>query len=120
MERLIQIKGLSIMAHIGVPDEERATPQRILLDLKFVALSQPQELEDDLSLTVDYAAVSTFLEKNCQAHPWHLLETLADKITTRLLTVFPLRWVELTIRKFVIPNAESVSVTVHREASYSV
>lgn len=107
------------MAHIGVPDEERVTPQRILLDLKFVALSQPEELKEDLSLTVDYAAVSTFIEKNCHAHPWHLIETLADKITTRLFTVFPLRWVELTVHKFILPNAESVSVTVRREASYS-
>ncbi len=119
MERIIRIKGLSIMTHIGTTKEERAESQRLLLDLSFVALFQPEILQDDLSLTIDYMAVSAFLEKNCQAHPWHLIETLADKITTRLLTVFPLRWVELTIHKFVIPNAESVSVTVRGEASYS-
>lgn len=120
MERLIQIKGLSIMANIGIPDEERAEPQRLLLDLKFVALAQPKELNNDLSTTIDYHAVSTYLERECQSHPWHLIETLADKLTERMLTVFPLRWVELTVRKFILPNAEYVAVTVRREALYSV
>lgn len=106
------------MANIGVPDEERAEPQRLVLDVSFAAFSQPKELSD-LATTIDYHAVSVCLEQECQAHPWHLIETLADKLTERLLTVFPLRWVELTVRKFILPNAEYVSVTVRREASYS-
>lgn len=117
MERLIQIKGLAVMASIGTSEEERSTPQKLLLDVNFMALSQPKDLNEDLSTTIDYHAVSVYLEIECQKRPWFLIETLADKLTERLLTAFPLLWVELTVRKFVLPNAEYVAVTVRREAS---
>lgn len=119
MDRLIQIKGLAVMVNIGSSQEERAQPQRLLLDVSFVALAQPEELNDDLSTTVDYHAVSSYLERECQEHPWHLIETLADKLSERLLTVFPLRWVEFTVRKFILLNAEYVAVTVKKEAHYN-
>ncbi|MBX9742196.1 MAG: dihydroneopterin aldolase [Chthoniobacterales bacterium] len=119
MDRLIQIKGLAVMVNIGASDEERSEPQRLLLDVSFVALSQPEELNDDLSTTIDYHAVSVYLERECQAHPWQLIETLADKLSERLLTFFPLLWVEFTVRKFILPNAECVAVTVKKEAHYS-
>lgn len=119
MDRLIQIKGLAVMVNIGTSEEERSEPQRLLLDVNFVALSQPKEFQDDLSTTIDYHAVSTYLETECQERPWHLVETLAGKLTERLLTAFPLRSVEITVRKFILPNAEYVAVTVRREANYS-
>lgn len=114
MERIIEIKGLSLPALIGVPSEERKQAQPLCFDLRFAALLQPETLNDDIAATVDYAAVSQRLAELVEMRPRRLIETLADEIATILLAEFSLRWIELSVRKFILPNAEHVAVTVHR------
>ena len=115
MERIITIHGLSVLACVGVPDEERAEPQRLCFDLRFAALLQPETLNDDIIATVDYAVVSQRLVELVQMRARKLIETLADEIAAVLLAEFSLRWIELTLRKFILPNTEHVAVTVRRE-----
>jgi len=115
MERIITIQGLSVPAFIGVPSEEREQVQQLCFDLRFAALLQPETLNDDIATTIDYAAVSQRLEQIVQEQPRKLIETVADEITAILLAEFSLRWIELTLRKFILPNAEHVAVTVRRE-----
>lgn len=115
-ERIISIRGLEVSALVGVPDEERANPQRLLIDLKFASSAQPQQLNDDIALTVDYHAVSLKVAEISGDHPRKLIETLADELAISLLVEFNLRWIEINIRKFILPNTEWVSVSIRREA----
>ena len=115
MERVIEIKGLSVPAFIGVPSEEREQAQPLCFDLRFAALLQPATLNDDIAGTVDYAAVSQRLIELVQMRPRKLIETLADELTAILLAEFSLQWIEVTVRKFILPNTEHVAVTVRRE-----
>jgi FolB domain-containing protein len=115
-ERIIAVRGLEVNACVGVPDEERATPQRLLIDLSFAALSQPEKLHDDIELTVDYHAVSLRVAEVIADHPRKLIETLADEIAEELLSEFALRWIEITIRKFILPQTEWVAVSTRRES----
>jgi FolB domain-containing protein len=114
-ERVIGIQGLEVMARVGVPDGERAVPQRLLLDLRLAAEHQPAELRDDLVLTVDYDAVSRRVKEFVGERPRKLIETLADELAAMLMEEFSLRWLDLTIRKFILPDTEWVSVTVRKE-----
>jgi FolB domain-containing protein len=116
-ERIIGIQGLEVTAQVGVPDQERAISQRLLLDLRFAAVDQPADLGDDLSLTIDYYAVSLRVIGIAQEHPRKLIETLADEVASVLLGEYSLRWIEITIRKFILPNAEWVSVSIRRQAN---
>ena len=116
-ERIIEIRGLEVSARIGVPDEERAVPQRLLLDLRFAALDQPRDLGDDINLTVDYHALSLRASAMAGGRPRKLIETLADEISTTLRDEFRLRWIEVTVRKFILPGTDWVSVTIRREAN---
>ncbi len=111
-ERIICIHGLEVMAQVGVPDEERGVSQRLLIDLRFAAILQPDSLNDDLALTVDYGAVSQRILEMVEERPRRLIETLADEMSERLLKDFSLQWIELTIRKFILPNVEWVAVSV--------
>ena len=113
-ERIIAIRGLEASARVGVPDEERAAPQRLLIDLKFAAVNQPKKLNDDITLTVDYHAVSLRVAGIAAERPRKLIETLADEMAAELLREFGLRWIEITIRKFILPETEWVSVSVRR------
>ena len=116
-ERIISIQGLEVMAHVGVPEEERAVAQRLLIDLRFAALAQPEELHDDLTLTVDYHRVSLRASEISENRPRKLIETLGDDLATALLAEFHLRWIDVTIRKFILPKTEWVGVSVRRESS---
>jgi 7,8-dihydroneopterin aldolase/epimerase/oxygenase len=114
-ERVIEIRGLEVMARVGVPEEERAVSQRLLLDLRFAALDQPADLGDDISGTVDYYSVSRRIIALAGDRPRKLIETLADELADHLLSDYPLRWIDLTVRKFILSDAEWVGVSVRRE-----
>jgi dihydroneopterin aldolase len=43
-----------------------------------------------------------------------LIETLADRLAAHLLRLFLIQKIEIELRKFVLPDAEYVSVTVTR------
>ena len=114
MERIIEIRGWEVFAHVGVPEEERLLPQRLLIDLRFAAELQPLALNDDLELTVDYAAVGLRVAAIVAERPRQLIETLADELAALLQVEFALAWIEVSIRKFILPQTEWVSVSVKR------
>jgi len=115
-ERIIEIRGLELKARVGVPDGERSHPQRLLFDLRFAANDQPPDLGDEISRTVDYHAVSVRVAAIVEERPRKLIETLADDLAASLRLEFALRWIEITIRKFILPNAEWVAVSLRRQA----
>ncbi len=116
-ELVIAVRGLEVTASVGVPDEERAVPQRLLLDLRFAAADQPLLLNDDITGTVDYHAVSVRVADIAREKPRRLIETLADEVAARLLEEFRLRWIEVSVRKFILPNTEWVAVSIRRESN---
>jgi 7,8-dihydroneopterin aldolase/epimerase/oxygenase len=115
-ERIIAIQGLGVSAHAGVSDEERAVSQRLLVDLRFAAATQPDDLNDDIARTVDYHAVSTRVAEISAERPRKLIETLAEDLAAALLAQYRLRWIEVTVRKFILPQTEWVAVSVRRGA----
>jgi phosphoglycolate phosphatase len=109
----IRINSLRVLARIGVPDEERAAPQKLSIDV--VMESDFRGLDDDLARTTDYAAVAAWLKAECARREVKLLETLAEELAAGLLEGFPqIRAVDLEVRKFVLPDTRDVSVRVRR------
>jgi len=112
----IRINGLEVQVRIGVPDEERAAPQKLVIDV--VMESDFRGIADDIARTTDYAAVAAWLKEECARREWRLLETLAEDLAAGLLSRFPrVGAVTLQIRKFVLPQTRDVSVTLRREQS---
>ena len=112
----IRINGLEVQVRIGVPDEERAEPQKLVIDV--VMESDFRGMADDIARTTDYAAVAAWLKEECARREWRLLETLAEDLAAGLLSRFPrVRAVTLQIHKFVLPKTRDVSVTLRREQS---
>ena len=110
----IRINGLEVQARIGVPDEERAQPQRLVLDV--VLESDFRGLGDDISRTTDYAAAAEWLRAECARREVRLVETLAEDLTAGLLERFPrVSAATIGIRKFILPDTRDVSVRIRRE-----
>jgi len=110
----IEIRRLKVSTHIGVPDDERAEPQILLLTIRMTPFLGFSNLRDDIFLTVDYYAVSLEIEKLAASKPRRLIETLAVEVAEHLLANHPLQHAAVTIEKHILPNTECVAVHVER------
>lgn len=113
----IRIEELELMAHVGVPEEERAAPQRLSVSLILRPRHGFAELADDLARTIDYAAVCEEVQQLVAGRRDKLIETLAHEIALHLLRRFELARIEVEVRKFVLPQTRFVAVRVVREAA---
>jgi FolB domain-containing protein len=114
MSQSIFIHGLRLCCHVGVPDEELAVAQELLLHLEMMPSYAWDQLQDDIALTVDYAKVVEQLEQLAGAKPRRLIETLAVDIVDFLLESHPLTKVKVTIEKFILPQTRSVAVMLEK------
>ena len=113
----IHIEKLEVWAHVGVPDSEREKPQGLTANITLRTRLSSDGLNDDVEKTIDYAAVCHETKKFAQDCSPKLLETLADGIARHLLALFPIRRVDIELRKFVLTDAAYASVRVIREAA---
>jgi 7,8-dihydroneopterin aldolase/epimerase/oxygenase len=109
----IHIEQLEVHGRVGVPHFERAEPQRLIFNVTL--WPKIAELHDDIENTVNYSAVAECAKDFVSHHNYKLIETLAEKIAAHLLARFNLRKIEIEVRKFVLPDANYVSVTAVRE-----
>jgi dihydroneopterin aldolase len=109
----VHIEQLEVHGRVGVPDSERAQSQRLALNVTL--WPNIAELQDNIANTVNYSAVAERVKEFVGQHDYKLIETLAEETATHLLTQFSLRKVEVEVRKFVLPDANYVSVTAVRE-----
>ena len=112
----IRIEELELMARVGVPDLERAEPQRLTVSMTLQPRCSFGDLGDDLSRTIDYAAVCEDLRRFVAGRQDKLIETLAHEMAEHLLRRFRLSRVELELRKFVLPETRYVAVRVVRQS----
>ena len=110
----ITIRDLEVFYCVGVPDAERAQPQRLLLSVEMEHDFSKAAATDDLRETIDYFAVSQRLLRFGEGRSWKLIETLAEEIAALILKEFSPRVVTVEVKKFVIPQAAHVSVRVQR------
>lgn len=110
----ITICDLEVFYHIGVPEAERARAQRLLLTVEIQADFAPAAAADDLAQTIDYHAVCQRLLGFGQDCHWELIETLAVDIAQMILADFSAKAVSVEVKKFIIPQARYISVSVAR------
>jgi len=110
----ISIVDLEVFYRVGVPDAERARPQRLLLtvqmDFDFSAAAKSDSIGD----TIDYFAVAQRLLKFGDGREWKLIEKLASDLADFILAEFRPRRVTVEVKKFPIAQAAHVSVEVKR------
>jgi dihydroneopterin aldolase len=110
----IRIRGLEVWCHVGVPDEELAVPQRLLVDVILCPKVGFDSLGDDISATVDYDAVCHRLMALASSKPRRLIETLAADMAHAVLKEFAVVSVTIEIRKFILEQTEFVGVRCTR------
>ena len=110
----ITIKDLEVFFHVGVPEEERAKPQRLLVSIEATHDIALAVEKDDVRWSIDYAAVCERLNRFAEGRRWRLIETLAVEIAELLLREFGAASASVEIKKFVLPQTRFVGVRVTR------
>ena len=110
----IEIRRLQVRCHVGVPEEEIAAPQTLYLTLRLTPRRPFRQLEDEISRTIDYAAVAQQAADCAARRPRRLIETLATDLAAELLSLHPLARIAVTVEKHILPLTDFVAV--HHEA----
>jgi FolB domain-containing protein len=110
----ISIVDLEVFYQIGVTDEERAKPQRLLITIEMDLDFATASLSDRVEKTINYFDVAQELLKYGQGRNWKLLEKLAANIADFIMIKFRPEAVTVEIKKFSIPQARYVSVALAR------
>jgi dihydroneopterin aldolase len=110
----IFLRGLDLPTQIGVPIEERASWQTLNADVVMEIESRFEQMQDQLSATIDYAAVAVRLKALAGEKPRQLIETLAAEICSCILEEFNAMNVKVELRKKILPGCDHVAVSLTR------
>jgi len=110
MSPTLSLVDLKLLCRVGVPDQERAKPQKLLCtvtvpvpDLKKAAQT------DNLEHTVNYYDLSLLLQKTALQKERKLIETLAADLAESAFAAFPIPWINLELKKFILPETRHIS-----------
>jgi phosphoglycolate phosphatase len=115
-DEVYEISDQKVSGRIGVSEEERSKPQPLAITVRFHTFGRFQDLNDDLSKTVDYAAVTSEISRFVSESKYSLIETLVSMLADHLIRKYPLAYLEVELKKFVLPDTNHVSVRAVRRA----
>ena len=107
MDKLI-LKGIRFHGHHGVPEEERHVGGHYEIDATLGCDLVNAGTTDTLTDTIDYAQVVTRIVEIGTQQSFQLIEALAEKIATRILTEFPVEDVHLVVKKLHPPIEQPI------------
>ena len=111
MPATLSLVDLKLSCHLGVPDAERRNSQTVLCTAVFPVPSLARAAAgDDLRKTVDYHVLSKVLRSEAKRIPRKLLERLATDLARVVCHRFRLPWIEIELKKFILPETRHVSL----------
>jgi len=77
MQRSFFLKGLKVMASIGIYESERRAPQRVLIDAELFLCPAAEPADDRVDSTLNYDSIRDTILAISTARHYDLQETLA-------------------------------------------
>ncbi len=108
----ITIVDLEAFYQVGITEAERAKPQRLLLTVDMTYDFSSAALSDRIEKTINYHSVAQDLLKFGEGRSWKLIEKLASNIAEMILGKYGPQMVLVEVKKFAIPQARYVSVSL--------
>ncbi len=115
----ITIVDLEVFYRVGISEEERAKPQRLLLTLDIKFDFSSAAVSGRIGRTVDYYEVTQRLLKLGETRSWRLIESVATDVADKILSEFRPENVTVEMKKFSIPEARFVSVSLTKQRPVS-
>ncbi len=114
MDRIF-IQNLRVDCLIGVTEEERRHPQKVLVDVSFVLDLRRPAASGEIGDTVDYREAKRQISEFVSGGEFRLLESLAEGISTLALDRFDIERVAVRVRKEKYSIEPSVGVEIERD-----
>jgi dihydroneopterin aldolase len=95
----IVLVNMQFQGRHGYYDHELLEPQPFEVDVELVRNLQPAGVDDDLTKSVDYAAVYEAVRAIVESTTFRLLEAIAEAISHELLADFDVDEVGVRVRK---------------------
>jgi len=108
----ITVTDLEVFYCVGVTDEERAKPQRLLVTVDMAFDFSSAATSDRIEKTINYQDVSDRVLKFGESRNWKLIERLATNLADFILSEYRPEAVLVEVKKFSVPQARHVSVSV--------
>jgi len=113
MSDLLMLSDIELRTHIGVPEEERAKEQRLLVSIEMHIDTKEAGKSDDFSKTIDYEKVRCDVLELAKKER-KLIEAFAEDIALMILNAHDVDSVTVTVKKFILTDTKEVSITIHR------
>jgi dihydroneopterin aldolase len=113
----ITIEDLAVLCHIGVPEEERANAQRLLISVSVSGDFSKACRSDQIADTVNYFDLSRRIVEFCRSQSFRLIEKLAHELSRLTVIEFHADAVSVTVKKFILSDARYVSFQLQRDKS---
>ena len=110
----ITITDLEVFYCVGVTEEERAKPQRLLVTVDMAFDFSTAATSDRIEKTINYQDVAEQVLKFGEGRNWKLIERLATNLSDFVLAEYHPEAVLVEVKKFAVPQAQHVSVSVTR------
>ncbi|MFV0426337.1 MAG: 2-amino-4-hydroxy-6-hydroxymethyldihydropteridine diphosphokinase [Beutenbergiaceae bacterium] len=117
----IALVGVGGVGHHGVQAEERRDGQPFRVDLTLMVDTETAGRSDELSQSVDYAAVAADVVAVIEGEPVNLIETLAARIAAAVLRNPAVASVDITVHKPEAPVGvpfTDVNVSISRDRAW--
>ncbi len=109
------IRGLEVLATIGVYEWEKGIRQKLSFDLEMGFDNRPAAATDDIKLALDYATLSQTICNHATNTVVELVETMAEQVAGLVLADERVHWVRIVLTKpGAVPNAAGVGVEILR------
>lgn len=113
--RHVFVRDLECMALIGIYDQEKIKPQRIIVNIDLSVQETDGPMADDISHVVSYEIIAKKVEMILAEGHTNLVETLCEKIAQSCLKDKRVLAARVRVEKpDIIPNARSVGVEIER------
>jgi len=105
MSDRVVVSAVECIVGIGVTAEERAVRQRLSVDIEVSTDTRRAARSDSLEDAIDYGPIVAMLADLTSGREFHLIETLAEEISERVLRDFGGEAVRVVVRKHPPPLA---------------
>jgi 7,8-dihydroneopterin aldolase/epimerase/oxygenase len=116
--RVVFVRGLELMAQLGIHPHEKAGPQRIRLDVELLVRDEAAPANvgaDDIRRVVDYQRLVELARAVVATGHVLLVETLAERIAAAALADSRVERARVTVEKpDAFPDVAAVGVIVER------
>lgn len=116
MKDRVFIEGLAVITTIGIYEWEKTIKQKLILDIEMAWDNHLAGKSDDVTLCLDYAAVSEAICKHITMGKFGLIECVAEEVANLILERFSVPWIRVKVSKpTAISAANNVGVIIERK-----